>query len=70
LINPVGRAERFDHPDWLVEAKFDGFRPAAHTDRGRLISRNGSRMAHFEEMLAALQHGQTTDLEIAYPEKA
>jgi ATP-dependent DNA ligase len=26
LINPVERAEPFDHPDWLFEAKFDGFR--------------------------------------------
>jgi hypothetical protein len=25
LINPVERAEPFDNPDWLFEAKFDGF---------------------------------------------
>jgi hypothetical protein len=24
LINPVRRAELFDHPDWVFEAKFDG----------------------------------------------
>jgi ATP-dependent DNA ligase len=29
LINPVERAEPFDHADWLFEAKFDGFRAAA-----------------------------------------
>lgn len=25
LIKPVVRAEPFDRPDWLFEAKFDGF---------------------------------------------
>jgi ATP-dependent DNA ligase len=44
LINPVPRAEPFDHGDWLFELKFDGFRAAADTVRGRLISRNGYRM--------------------------
>jgi ATP-dependent DNA ligase len=29
LINPVERAEQFDHADWLFEVKFDGFRAAA-----------------------------------------
>jgi len=42
LINPVRRPEPFDHPDWLFEAKFDGFRAAA-TVRGQVISRNGNR---------------------------
>jgi len=27
--NPVRRPEPFDHPDWLLEAKFDGFRAVA-----------------------------------------
>ena len=49
LINPVRRPEPFDHPDWLFEAKFDGFRAAAHTVRGQLISRNGNRMQVFEK---------------------
>jgi ATP-dependent DNA ligase len=44
LINPVPRAEPFDHGDWLFELKFDGFRAAADTVRGRLISSNGYRM--------------------------
>jgi ATP-dependent DNA ligase len=35
LINPVERAEPFDHADWLFEATFDGFRAAADTVRGR-----------------------------------
>ena len=28
LINPILRAEPFDHPDWLFEAQFDGRAPA------------------------------------------
>ena len=48
LINPIRRAEPFDHSDWVFEAKFDGFRAAADTVRGRLISRNGNRMKRFE----------------------
>jgi ATP-dependent DNA ligase len=43
LINPVERAKPFDHADWLSEPKFDGFRAAADTVRGRLISPNGNR---------------------------
>jgi bifunctional non-homologous end joining protein LigD len=54
LINPVRRAEPFDHPEWLFEPKFDGFRASANTIRGRMISRNGSRMRRFEEVLALL----------------
>jgi ATP-dependent DNA ligase len=42
LINPIGPAEPFDHPDWLFEAKLDGFRAAADTARGQLILRNGN----------------------------
>jgi ATP-dependent DNA ligase len=46
LINPVERAQPFDDSDWLFEAKFDGFRAAADTARGRLVSRNGNRIQH------------------------
>jgi hypothetical protein len=31
--------------------KFDGFRAAADTVRGRLISRNGNRLWRFEQVL-------------------
>jgi ATP-dependent DNA ligase len=48
LINPVKLAEPFDHADWVFEAKFDGFRAAADTVRGRLISRNGNWMPRFD----------------------
>jgi ATP-dependent DNA ligase len=47
LINPSWRAEPFDHADWIFEAKFDGFRAAADTVPGRLISRTGNRMKRF-----------------------
>jgi hypothetical protein len=36
---PARRWSPFDHADWVFEAKFDGFRAAADTVRGRLISR-------------------------------
>jgi hypothetical protein len=42
LINPG--AQPFDDPDWQFEAKFDGFRAAADTVRGRLTSPNSNRM--------------------------
>jgi hypothetical protein len=35
LINPAERAEPFDHPDWLFEPNFDGFRVAADSVHGR-----------------------------------
>jgi ATP-dependent DNA ligase len=38
----------------VFEAKFDGFRAAADTVRGRLISRNGHRMQRFEAALDLL----------------
>jgi bifunctional non-homologous end joining protein LigD len=54
LINPVARTEPFDHPDWLFEVKFDGFRAAADTVRDRMISRNGNWMPQFEGALGLL----------------
>jgi ATP-dependent DNA ligase len=64
LINPVERAEPFDDPEWLFEAKFDGFRAAADTVRGRLISRNGNRMQRFEGVLDLLPKGYVFDGEL------
>jgi len=54
LINPVRRPETFDHPDWLFEAKFDGFRAAADTVRGQVISRTGNRMKRYKKVLDLL----------------
>jgi ATP-dependent DNA ligase len=64
LINPIKRAEPFDHADWVFEAKFDGFRAAADTVRGRLISRNGNRMRRFERVLDLLPKGHVFDGEL------
>jgi ATP-dependent DNA ligase len=63
LINPTQRAEPFDHADWVFEAKFDGFRAATDTVRGRLISRNGNRMQRFE-VLDLLPKGHVFDGEL------
>jgi ATP-dependent DNA ligase len=54
LINPVPRPEPFDHADWLFELKFNGFRAAADTVRGRLISGNGDRLRRYEGVLDLL----------------
>ncbi len=62
--NPVPRAEPFDHPDWIFEAKFDGFRAAADTVRGGLSLRNGSRMRRFEAVLDLLPRGHVFDCEL------
>jgi bifunctional non-homologous end joining protein LigD len=64
LINPIERPEPFDHPDWLFEPKFDGFRAAADTIRGQLVSRNGNRMQRFEEVLDRLPKGHLFDGEL------
>ena len=50
LINPVPQREPFDHPDWLFEAKFDGFCAV----RGQLIACNGHRMQLFEKVFDLL----------------
>ena len=64
LINPVRLAEPFDHADWVFEAKFDGFRAAADTIRGQLISRNGNQMSRFEGVLDLLPKGHVFDGEL------
>ncbi len=44
--------EAFDHPDWLFEVKFDGFRALAYLEEGRcqLVSRNKNTFAGFEAL--------------------
>jgi hypothetical protein len=64
LINPIERAEPFDHAGWVFEAKFDGFWAAADTVRGQLISRNGNRMQRFERVLDLLPRGHVFDGEL------
>jgi bifunctional non-homologous end joining protein LigD len=64
LISPIPRPEPFDHADWLFELKFDGFRAAADTVRGRLVSRNGERLQRFEGVLDLLPKGCVFDGEL------
>jgi bifunctional non-homologous end joining protein LigD len=64
LINPIPRSEPFDHAEWLFELKFDGFRAAADTVRGRLISRNGDRLRRYEGVLDLLPKGCVFDGEL------
>jgi hypothetical protein len=45
----------------VFEAKFDGFRAAADTVRGRLISGNGNWMHRFDEVLDLLPRGYVFD---------
>jgi len=59
---PLGRRPLpFDHPDWIFELKYDGFRSLAIVEngRGQLVSRNGHPFASFAELgkqvAAALQ---------------
>jgi bifunctional non-homologous end joining protein LigD len=42
----------FDHPDWLFELKYDGFRSLAviHNGRSQFISRNGHPFDSFTEL--------------------
>jgi bifunctional non-homologous end joining protein LigD len=46
------RKGAFDHPDWLFELKYDGFRALAHVDGGgcRLVSRNAHAFGSFEAL--------------------
>ena len=46
------RREAFNHPDWLFELKYDGFRALAMIQPGRaqLISRNGHPFASYADL--------------------
>ena len=46
------RPAPFDHPDWVFELKYDGFRSLAiiQNDRCQLISRNGHAFSSFPEL--------------------
>ncbi len=50
------RREVFDHPDWLFELKYDGFRALAVIQPGRtqLVSRNGHPFGSFADLAAAI----------------
>jgi bifunctional non-homologous end joining protein LigD len=48
--------EPFDHPGWIFELKYDGWRAVAHVthERCRLISRNGHVYSSFSRLSADL----------------
>ena len=50
------RPEPFDHPDWIYEIKFDGFRALAYVENGkcRLVSRRNHEYKSFHELCAAI----------------
>jgi ATP-dependent DNA ligase len=56
------RPEAFDHPDWLFELKYDGFRALAIMQSGRtqFLSRNGYPFASFADLEDAI----TADLDV------
>jgi len=51
-----GRREPFDHPDWLLELKYDGFRALAVIQSGRtqLVSRNGHPFGSFGDLAESM----------------
>jgi bifunctional non-homologous end joining protein LigD len=54
---PLGRkAEPFNHPEWIYELKYDGFRALAVVEYGRcnLFSRNGHPFASFSELASRI----------------
>jgi bifunctional non-homologous end joining protein LigD len=56
-FQPMPLARRpapFDHPEWVFELKYDGFRSLAVIQNGRcqLISRNGHPFNSFTELTA------------------
>jgi len=48
----------FDHPDWLFEVKYDGFRALAYFENGsaRLISRKGNVYKSFPGLCGSLAY--------------
>lgn len=50
------RAEPFNHPDWLFEIKWEGFRSLAYIENGRcrLVSRNGNDSNPFQTLNCTL----------------
>jgi bifunctional non-homologous end joining protein LigD len=49
-IVPTRRKEPFDHPEWLFDFKYDGFRALCYIEQGRcrFISRNGNVLSRFD----------------------
>jgi bifunctional non-homologous end joining protein LigD len=55
LFQPMPLQKRplpFDHPEWIFELKYDGFRALAYIEAGecRLVSRNGYQFKSFPSL--------------------
>ena len=69
-IAPTWRKDPFDHPEWVFDVKYDGFRAVAYIEqrRTRLISRNNNIMTRFDvlakhpEAAAWLSLGEEVDI--------
>jgi bifunctional non-homologous end joining protein LigD len=50
------RSDPFDHPEWIFELKYDGFRALLFIDNGRckLVSRNGTTFASFSNLASSI----------------
>jgi ATP dependent DNA ligase domain len=58
-IRPTWRKEPFDHPEWVFDVKYDGFRGLCYVEQGRghFISRNGNLLSRCDvlaEQVASL----------------
>jgi len=62
---PLSRRPRpFNHPEWLFELKYDGFRALARIERGRgqLISRNRHPFASFFDLADSIARSLPSDI--------
>ncbi len=69
-IIPTVRREAFNGPEWTFELKLDGFRAIADTMNGRMLSKRGNRMHHFEALLGSLPADCVLDGEVVALDEA
>jgi hypothetical protein len=53
-IIPVVHREPFDHPGWLFELKWDGFRGISDNLNGRMLSKNKNHFRKYDRLLRTL----------------
>jgi hypothetical protein len=68
-IIPVVHREPFDHPGWLFELKWGGFRGVADTVNDRMLSKNKNHFRKFDRLLRTLPPGCVFDGEIVALER-
>lgn len=64
LFPPLAqRREPFDHPDWIFELEYDGFRALAYVDGGgaKLVSRKNVPYRRFDELASHLSLEMNAD---------